>query len=181
VGDAKIVDGKLDVNATISGSAANATGWAYARGYAGPTIRTKTLISWVSLDNINVRSGSALTIDSLNSDNFDAIIYAELVPNRWMAGSSNLGRTQNVVQVNETQQNKIIQMAISYKDLGSNNTEITICRDGVQIGKYTDNPMTQWVAGNVEVIFGKRHTFTGTSGPGASTPKSRRRASTARR
>ena len=45
----------------------------------------KTLVSWVTLDNLTQRGGSALTIQS--GDRFDAIVLGEKVRGRWMAGS----------------------------------------------------------------------------------------------
>ncbi len=148
---AKISGGKLDVD--------NANTWAYARDYTGPTIRAKTLVSWVSLDSLSVRSGSILTLDSIVApDDFDAIVYAERVPLRWMAGSGFFRRTQDIVAVDETVTGQVLQLAISYQDLGAGQVRITVCRNGAQIGQYTSANMTQWVAGNAEVIFGKRHT-----------------------
>jgi hypothetical protein len=162
VGNVTISNGQLHVH----GSGTTASGWAYAPGYSGSLIREKTLVSWVAVDNLSVRAGSAMTIDNISGDNFDAIVYAERVAYRWMAGSSYFRRTRDVVTQNETAVGQLIQMAISYRDLGSGNVEVTICRDGVQIGQYTTGSMTQWTGGNAEIIFGKRHT-SGTAGPGA--------------
>ena len=51
---AKIAKGQLDLDAGK---------WAIATGkYTGPTIAEKTMVSWASLDDVNVRSGSILTI-----------------------------------------------------------------------------------------------------------------------
>ena len=150
--------------ATISGGelhvhASGATGWAVASGSTTATIREKTLVSWVSIDDLDVRSGSALTIDSINNTNyFDAIVYAERQPLRWMAGSDYFKRTQDVVLQNETAEGQVVQMAIAYRDLGGNNVEITICRDGVQIGKYNSGFMREWQGNNAEILFGARHT-----------------------
>lgn len=162
-GNASIIDGQLDVNAVVSGNAANATGWANAVGYTGPTIRAKTLVSWVTMENLSIRSGSALTLDNASGDNFDAIVYAERQPLRWMAGSTNFMRTQDVVTQDETVSGQLVQLAISYRDLGGGQVEVTICRDGEQMGKYTKGNMAQWATGNAEVIFGKRHTNGGTA------------------
>lgn len=156
---ATVTDGALDVD--------DASTHAISGNYTGPTIREKTLVSWLSLDDLDVRSGSVLTIDNRDVDNFDGIVYAEREPLRWMAGSTNFARTQDAVVFEETAAGQPIQMAISYRDLTGGDVEITICRNGSQIGQYTSSNMTEWTSGNAEAIFGRRHTpGTGTDGPG---------------
>ena len=50
---------------------------------------------------------------------FDAIVYAERQPRRWMAGSSFFKRTQDAVPgFEEKETDKLIQMAISYGNDG---------------------------------------------------------------
>lgn len=83
-------------------------------------------MSWVSLDNLSIRSGSALTIDNVSGDNFDAIVYAERQASRWMAGSSSFVQTQDVVTQDESVAGQVIQMAISYRDLGSGQIQVTL-------------------------------------------------------
>jgi len=163
-GDATVTGGQLDVNAVLDGGPngrADATGWAHAGDYIGTKIRAKTLVSWVALDSLDIRSGSALTLDHVSADRFDGVVYAENVARRWMNGSNDHARTQNVVSADETALNVLVQIAISYKDLGAGNVEITLCRDGVQIGQYTRGSMAEWPTGEAEVIFGQRHTFAG--------------------
>ncbi|MCA9681412.1 MAG: hypothetical protein KC457_04385, partial [Myxococcales bacterium] len=162
MGNATISNGQLHVH----GSGTTSSGWAYAPGYSGDLIREKTLVSWVALDNLNVRAGSAMTIDNISGDNFDAINYAEYQAYRWVPGSTLAKRSRNVMTQNETAIGQVVQMAISYRDLGQGNVEITLCRDGVQLGQYKSGSMAQWTGANAEVIFGKRHTD-GNYQPGA--------------
>ena len=166
-GDAQIVDGQLDVN----GTGTTATGWAYTTGgdYEGPEIRDKTLVSWVTLENLEevVKAGSALTIDKVGSDQFDGIIFAERELNRWMNGSDNYQRTMNWTPgFAETAPGEQIMMAITYEDLGGNRVRVTGYRNGEEIGSYEDDPIGVWTTGDAEVIFGKRHGNPATSGPG---------------
>jgi len=157
-GGATITNGYLDVTGFSD--------FARVQGYSGPVIRSKTLVSWVSLDNLNIQSGSALTIDRITVDNFDAIVYAERQANRWMNGSSSFSRTQDAVPgFAEMNANELVMMAISYEDLNNNNVRITLYRNGVQIGQYDDGPIGTWVAGDAEMWMGKRH-GSGTNGPG---------------
>ncbi|MGN1065220.1 MAG: LamG-like jellyroll fold domain-containing protein, partial [Thermoguttaceae bacterium] len=64
-------------------------------GANGPgKLRDKTLVVWVAPATLDQRGGSALTLDMANPDAFDAIVFAELAPNTWMAGSSGYVRTE---------------------------------------------------------------------------------------
>jgi len=127
----------------------------FARGanYKGPTITNKTLVSWVSLDNINIGSGSALTLQNSNGSVFDAIVYGELQKNRWMAGSDFFRRTVNQPSgFTETTPNQLFQMAITYGD-----KDIKIYRDAQLINSYTHNNSIASFASSASVLFGRRH------------------------
>ena len=58
-----------------------------------PALRDKTLVAWVSPAGLDQRGGSALTIDDVAS-HFDGIVFGELAPKRWMAGSDGFRRAQ---------------------------------------------------------------------------------------
>ncbi len=59
----------------------------------------KTLVSWVTLANTTQRGGSALTIQS--GPQFDAIVFGELQPGKWMAGSHFFARTEKANDQNK--------------------------------------------------------------------------------
>jgi len=170
-GNATVSGGVLDVN----GSGTTASGWAYTTGgsYSGPNLTNKTLVSWVTVQSPSsvTVAGSALTLDRVGSDQFDGIIFAEREANRWMNGSNGFSRTPDNGFVDgvetETSGTVMVQMAISYQDLGAGNVRITGYRNGVQIGQYDDNPLGTWSTGDAEVIFGKRHGNPAPTGPGA--------------
>ena len=71
--------------------------WAITTGYSGPHIEEKTLIAWLYIDDLDIKMGAPIAINQTSSDSFDAIVYAEREPRRWMAGSSNFTRTQDAV------------------------------------------------------------------------------------
>ena len=56
-------------------------------------LKAKTLEAWVMLDNLTQRGGSVLTLEDSQS-HFDGIVFGELAPGRWMAGSDFLRRTR---------------------------------------------------------------------------------------
>ena len=153
--DAEVKDGKLHIGNNE---------WAMTTGYKGPDIGPdKTLITWIYLDDLNITRGATLAVNKSSGDTFDAIVYAERQPKRWMAGSSHFRRTQDANPgFEEKQTGKLIQLAISYEDDGGN-AKIMIYRNGDVIGDYTKGPIVSWEAGDVEALFGPRALIGGTA------------------
>lgn len=153
--DAEVKDGKLHIGNNE---------WAMTTGYKGPDIGPdKTLVTWLYLDDLNVTRGATLAVNKSSADTFDAIVYAERQPKRWMAGSSFFRRTQDANPgFEEKQTGKLIQLAISYEDDGGN-AKIVIYRNGDVIGDYTKGPIVSWEAGDVEALFGPRALIGGTA------------------
>jgi hypothetical protein len=60
---------------------------------AGASRTDKTLVAWVTLDDLAQQGGRALTIQS--GDRFDAIVFGEKARRRWMAGSNFFCRTED--------------------------------------------------------------------------------------
>ena len=152
---ADVKDGKLRLGANE---------WAMTTGYKGPDIGPdKTLVTWLYLDDLNVTRGATLAVNKSSADTFDAIVYAERQPKRWMAGSSFFRRTQDANPgFEEKETGKLIQLAISYEDDGGN-AKIVIYRNGDIIGDYTMGPIVSWKAGDVEALFGPRALIGGTA------------------
>jgi Concanavalin A-like lectin/glucanases superfamily len=168
-GNASIINGALDVN----GAGTNASGWAATSGSGGAAIANKTLVSWITLESLSgsAVAGSAMSLDSTTVDQFDGIVFAERDANRWMNGSSNFNRSPagqfDQPAALETSTGTLIQLAITYEDLGGGNVQITGYRDGTLMGSYSSPGFVTWAAGNQEVIFGKRHLSDPVNGPGA--------------
>lgn len=139
--------------------------WAHAFEYSGPDIKELTLVVWVSLDNLDVRSGSALTLDRCcNVDQFCGIIYAERQPRQWMPGSSHFRRTHDFPNVvNEDKTGEMVRLAITYKDIGGR-YEFTGYRNDKNLGSrdtsHNGNNMDikTWRKDEAEAIWGTRHT-----------------------
>ena len=153
--DADVKDGKLRIGNNE---------WAMTTGYKGPDIGPdKTLVTWIYLDDLSITRGATLAVNKSSGDTFDAIVYAERQPKRWMAGSSHFRRTQDANPgFEEKETGKLIQLAISYEDDGGN-TKIMIYRNGDVIGDYTMGPIVSWEAGDVEALFGPRALIGGTA------------------
>ena len=168
-GDAVIANGALDLN----GRGTVATGWAHS-GVGGLPIGSKTLVSWISLQGLEdvAKAGAPMSLDSVLTDKFDGIVFAERNVNRWMNGSSFFSRSPaeqfELAELSEetasTLDGSMVMLAITYQDLGDGQVEITGYRDGQPMGTYSSGGFATWVAGEQEVLFGPRHTSPATNG-----------------
>jgi len=131
----------------------------------GPDIHEKTMVSWCYLNNLDVQAGSVLTIDQIGADQFDAMVFGERQPHKWMAGSSNFTRTQDPDPgFEEKKAGILIYMAYTYEDDGGNH--VTLYHDGEIFGEYTLGSIPTWKANDAEVFWGIRHGNAASGGPG---------------
>ncbi len=116
--------------------------------------REKTLEAWVIVDDLNQRGGGVMSLQTPNGATFDAIVYGEREPRRWMAGSDFFRRTRSFggPAENETK-NKPIHIAIVYKQDGT----ITAYRNGRIYGKPYKTGFQKFGANNATILFGLRH------------------------
>lgn len=151
--------GLLGGNATIEGDRLSLDGLPGTRLLTPPLgtpLSAKTLVSWVSLQDASFSSkGSALTIqNNAGGDIFDAIVYGEVAPQRWMAGSNFFQRTQNPQEYGfeeTTGEPGEVMVSIAY---GSDGT-ITVYRDSEIYGSYKKG--LQKYSGNAMMQIGPRH------------------------
>ncbi len=145
-GGAKIQDGAL----WLDGKAG------YARSEPiNSDIREKTLEAWVQLDNLNQRGGGILSLQDLGGDVFDAIVFAEQEPHRWLAGSNVFARTQSFQGGKETSAaNEWIHIALVYEIDGT----IRAYRNGEVYGKaYQSSGPVAFGPKESQLLLGNRH------------------------
>jgi hypothetical protein len=138
-------------------------GWARVRGYSGAALRQKTLVVWLRLDSLDEArpAGSAMTVDSQAGDPFDGIVFGEREDRTWMAGSEWFTRSQDLGAVaTETRAGVLLRMAVTYAADGAG-ARVSLYRNEQLLGSYTRGALAQWQAGDVEVLFGARHTWRG--------------------
>jgi hypothetical protein len=153
-------NGTLFGGATISGGMLQLNGTsAYMATASGASLSTplsaKTLVAWVSPATLNQSGGSALTVENTSDpDTFDAIDYAERVPNQWMAGSDawqrsaadNGGAAETVTSP--------VMIAIVY----AADNSITLYRNGVLYGgPYTQGTLVTYPVATTNFLIGVRH------------------------
>jgi hypothetical protein len=146
-GGAQIVDGRLSLDGVDDYMQSSTI---------GQNIYEKTLVAWVSLDNLTQRSGSALTLENPSSaDVFDGIVYGERAVGQWMNGSNNFARSvpnnggagETVAEPGE------VMMAIVY---GLDNS-IQIYRDGELYATASQGELQVYPADVADVLIGVRH------------------------
>ncbi len=123
-------------------------------------LREKTLEAWVQLDGLDQRGGGVISLETADGGVFDAIVYGERDPHRWMAGSNGFQRTKSFQGPNEQQamQNPI-HVAIVYHGDGT----IAGYRNGVPYGQPYKTASVPFKAGQAHVVFGMRHAPAGST------------------
>jgi hypothetical protein len=121
----------------------------------GP-MKAKTLEALVELRDTNQRGGGVVTVQTLDGQTFDAIVYNEKFTKQWLSGSNNHRRTQgfNGPQAADT---KPVRITIVYSENGT----ITGYKDGQPYGKPYKTSLQTY--GEYQIVFGLRH-GTGPSG-----------------
>jgi hypothetical protein len=127
-----------------------------------PAMADKTIVAWVQLANTTQRAGAVVSLID-DEEHFDAIVFGEKTPEKWMAGSDFFRRTQtdqSGYALETADSNALIQIAAVYEK-----TTITLYRNGKQYVRYEvdkaqafDQDVTvllglRYVGGNGEVGF----------------------------
>ena len=118
-------------------------------------LSAKTLEVWIQLDDLEQRGGGALSVQTRNGAVFDAIVFGERQPRRWILGSDGFARTQDFGGPRENQAlEEPVHLAIVCADDGT----IAGYRNGKAYGKaYRASKPPTFRARQSEVLFGLRH------------------------
>ena len=123
------------------------------------TVTEKTLEAWVILDDLDQRGGSVITMQRTDGHIFDAIVFGENEPRKWMSGSDQHRRTKPFAGEEEREAaSRPVHLAIVY----SANKMITAYRDGAPYGTpYEASTLRDHPANRTQILFGLRHTPAG--------------------
>ena len=128
-------------------------------GYAATPLKrslaARTIEAWVRLDNLAQRGGGVVGIQTPDGSRFDAIVFGEQEPGRWMAGSEGFVRSKPVGGEPEAEAaSRPVHVAIAYAVDGT----IRLYRDGRPYGSpYKSAGPVTFPAGEAQVVFGLRH------------------------
>jgi len=117
------------------------------------TIADKTLVAWVTPDDLDQKGGSVLTLERPGGV-FDAIVFGELAQARWMAGSDQFRRTQREQEdwrIEDANGGTLVCVAIVYEG-----NRITIHRDSHEYAHY-DAGGAERFGDRSLVLMGLRH------------------------
>ncbi len=116
-------------------------------------LSAKTLEAWVQVGDLNQQGGGVVSLQTSNGLVFDAIVYGEREAKRWMSGSDGFSRYASFGANDETEQEKLIHVAITYEADGT----ITGYRNGLPYGRAYQANLATYAADSSEVVFGLRH------------------------
>jgi hypothetical protein len=97
-------------------------------------ITDKTFVAWVALADLVQRAGSVVTLID-RAERFDALVFAEAAPGKWMPGSDFFHRTrqdQAAWPLETAGAGTYVQLALVYRG-----NEITLYRNGQEYAAYT--------------------------------------------
>ena len=126
-------------------------------------LHEKTLEAWVALSNLDQQGGGVVSLEAGEGGAFDAIVFGERAPKKWIAGSSFFQRTRDLPGNDEdTKPGELIHVAIVYRADNS----IAIYRNGAPYGEaYTpsgpNSGLQTYRAGGFHLLLGLRHTGAG--------------------
>lgn len=130
------------------------------RGYAvteplAEAIGEKTLEAWVQLDDLDQRGGGVMSLQTPGGEVFDAIVFGEQEPRRWLAGSNFFARTESFQGEPEAvADQQPVHVAIAYHADG----RVAAYREGRPYGApYASDGPHRFAAGEAVVAFGLRH------------------------
>lgn len=165
--DGDFTDSVGSLHATAHGSAKIEDGWLVLDGKDAwvatqphsVALQEKTLEAWVQLDNLDQTGGGVISVQTLDGNIFDAIVFGEREPKKWMAGSNGFARTMPFNGTEEVDAKaRAVHVAIVYELDGT----ITGYRDGMPYGtSYRLGDSYSYMALQFQVIFGLRHSPVG--------------------
>ena len=116
-------------------------------------LQDKTLVVWAAPANLTQRGGSVLTLED-QQDHFDGIVFGEIAPAKWMAGSDGFRRTekdQSAYVAETADANTLVQMALVYRG-----NQVTVYRNGTAYAQHAIAAPQSFGADSF-AVFGLRH------------------------
>ena len=147
-GGAEIVGGRLRLH--------KATQSYFESAPIPESIREKTLEAWVVLPDLDQGGGAAISIENTADRDFDAIVFGERQPRKWIAGSGGFARTHDLEAERETADaGQPIHVAAVYRADGS----ITLYRNGERYAApyVPAAPLRGYEKGAATILLGLRH------------------------
>lgn len=126
------------------------------------TLNDKTLVVWCSLSNLDQQSGGTLCIEG--ESQFDGIVFGEIAPGKWMAGSELYKRSQmdqSNWALEQAGPEELVQIAAVYQG-----GQVRLYRNGQLYAAYPIAAPAEF-GGSSNILFGLRHKAAGGMGGNA--------------
>jgi hypothetical protein len=122
----------------------------------GRDLTAKTFEAWVSPSRLDQRGGGVLSLEAPDGAVFDAIVFGERQPGKWIAGSEGFRRTRDLAGPAETAKpGELVHVAAAYAEDGT----ISVYRNGAPYGAaYNPGKPVTFAARGARVLIGMRHT-----------------------
>jgi hypothetical protein len=121
-------------------------------------LKEKTLEVWMSLANLDQRGGAVISVQTLDGGTFDAIVFGEREPRKWMAGSNGYVRTQSFQGEDENPPSPLRGRGVHVAIVFGPDKSITAYRNGKRYGQgYLANDLVPFESDKSQVVFGLRH------------------------
>ena len=117
---------------------------------------------WLTLDNLVQQGGSPISLQTTDGNVFDAIVYGEREPQRWMAGSNGFSRYRSLAGGKESDAtDHVVHFALTYDFEGT----IVAYRDGVAYGNsYHSGSLITFDHNTAQILVGMRHGTSASAG-----------------
>jgi hypothetical protein len=154
--------GELMGDAQVEGGALSLNGGCLLTAPIKKSLQAKTLEVLVQLSRVDQRGGGAMTVQTRNGHDFDSVVFAEMGPATWLAGSNNFRRTLALEGAREQDAVKQpVRLVIAYDANGT----IRAYRNGKLYGKpYRKAELLSFQSDQAQVVFGLRHGTSPTNG-----------------
>ncbi len=118
-------------------------------------VKERTLQVLLQLDSLQQRGGGAMTLQTLDGNTFDAIVFGEQDPQRWLAGSNNFQRTSSFKgPAEETAVLEPVLITTVWEEDGT----IRCYRNGLLYGTpYRLSERISYAKQASQILFGLRH------------------------
>lgn len=121
-------------------------------------LEEKSLEAWVIVDGLNQRGGGVVTVQSQTGQIFDSIVFGEMKPGHWLAGSNFFERTLDFGAATKEDDQTAIHIVITYAADGT----IRGYRNGTPYGKtIRKSALRSFKENTSQILFGLRHSPAG--------------------
>ena len=119
-------------------------------------VREKTLEAWVALSDLDQGGGAAVALEAVGGTPFDALVFAERQPRKWMVGSEGFSRTRDLAgPVEDAPAGAWVHLAAVF----SADQRIQVFRNGEPYGEAYSAGVAPpvFAAGKARIVVGRRH------------------------